>query len=67
MSGRLEPQYLPPHHGGAFAGAYSSANANAGAYSGNAFNGAPFRFENVNNGDGTYRYRYLKVKYYLLD
>lgn len=65
--GRLEPQYLPPRPGGsavsASAGAFNGAGSggfrgSAGSYSGGGGANIPItKYENVNNGDGSYRYR----------
>lgn len=64
--GRLEPQYLPPRPGGsgvgASAGAFSGAGSggfrsSVGSYSGGGAKIPITKYENVNNGDGSYRYR----------
>ncbi|XP_053607499.1 pupal cuticle protein 20-like [Plodia interpunctella] len=70
--GRLEPQYLPPRQGGGFGGSGASSGASSGAFAGgfSAGSGGGFsggsgganipitKFENVNNGDGTYKFSY---------
>lgn len=67
--GRLEPQYLPPRPGGngsggagagggGFGGSGSGGFSSGGSYGGGAGANIPIlRYENVNNGDGTYRYK----------
>lgn len=56
--GRLEPQYLPPRPGGSGVGASAGAFNGAGSYSGGGGANIPItKYENVNNGDGSYRYR----------
>lgn len=69
-SGRLEPQYLPPRSGGG--GGYSGGSSGSGAFSGaSSYSGGGganipiLKYENVNNGDGNYRYRWKETfKYY---
>ncbi|XP_026324831.1 pupal cuticle protein 20-like [Hyposmocoma kahamanoa] len=66
--GRLEPQYLPPRPGGsgvgtsgggAFSGAGSGGfRSSVGSYSGGGANIPITKYENVNNGDGSYRYSF---------
>ncbi|XP_063381183.1 pupal cuticle protein 20-like [Cydia fagiglandana] len=72
--GRLEQQYLPPHVGGSHGGSGGSfgggsfggsSGGSFGGSSGGSFGGShgganiPItKFENVNNGDGSYRYSY---------
>ncbi|XP_049868722.1 pupal cuticle protein 20-like [Pectinophora gossypiella] len=69
--GRLEPQYLPPRPGGgaggaggAGAGGFGGGSGSFGGGSGSFGGGSGganipiLKYENVNNGDGNYRYSY---------
>ncbi|KAI5651788.1 insect cuticle protein domain-containing protein [Phthorimaea operculella] len=64
--GRLEPQYLPPRPGGGGggsggAGSFGGGAGSFGGGSGGSGGGANIpilKYENVNNGDGNYRFSY---------
>lgn len=67
--GRLEPQYLPPRTGGGFGGGAGSGagggyggSGAGGSHGGGSGSQIPItRFENVNNGDGSYHFRCVLI------